>query len=100
MIKRLHPVVVIFVLVAPLLLAQDSGPNDSEPASLGGPWQLSWQNPSGSKQATIQIQQDGSTLSSSFQDSGGSSQLTGSIDGNKAFFASSGEFVGNLRAQR
>jgi hypothetical protein len=41
----------------------------------------------GSQQATIQIEQDGSTLSGTFQDWRGSSQLTGSIDGNNVSFS-------------
>lgn len=89
MIKRLYPVVFIFLLAAPLLLAQDSGSGDSQPANLGGSWQLSWQGRGGSQQATIQIQQDGSTLSGTFQDSSGpsSSQLTGTINGNNVSFS-------------
>jgi len=86
MIKRLYPVVFAFFLAAPLLLAQDSGSNDSQPANLGGSWQLSWQNRGSSEQATLQIQQDGSALSGTFQDSSGSSQLTGSTDGNNVSF--------------
>lgn len=88
MIRRLHPIVFIFLFAAPLLLAQDSGSNDSQPANLGGSWQLSWQGRGGSQQATIQIQQDGSTLSGTFQDSSGSSsQLTGNINGNNVSFS-------------
>src|ERR1700722_1774450 len=88
MIKRLYPFVFIFLLAAPLLLAQNSGSNDSQPANLGGSWQLSWQGRGGSQQATIQVQQDGSALSGTFQDSSGasSSQLTGTINGNNVSF--------------
>jgi hypothetical protein len=85
-IKRLYPVVFVCLLVAPLLLAQDSESNNSRPANIGGAWQLSWQGRGGSQQATIQIQQDGSKLSGTFQDSGGSSQLTGSVVGNNVSF--------------
>lgn len=87
MIKRLYPIVFIFLLAAPLLLAQDSESNNSQPANIGGAWQISWQGRGGSQQATIQIQQDGSKLSGTFQGSGGSSQLTGSIAGNNVSFS-------------
>jgi hypothetical protein len=86
-VKRLYPIVLICLLAAPLLLAQDSESNNSQPANIGGAWQLSWQGRSGSEQATIQIQQDGSALSGTFQDSRGSSQLTGSVQGNNVSFS-------------
>ena len=87
MIKRLYPIVFICLLSTPLLLAQDSESNNSQPANIGGSWQISWQGRSGSQQATIQIQQD-SRLNGTFQDSGGSSsQLTGSVAGNNVSFS-------------
>ena len=87
MIKRLYPIVFTFLLASPLLLAQDSGSNNSQPSNIGGAWQISWQPRSGSQQATMQIQQDGSKLSGTFQDSGGSSPVTGSIAGNSVSFS-------------
>ena len=87
MIKRLYPIVLICFLSIPLLFAQDSQSNNS-PANIGGAWQISWEGRGGSQQATIQIQQDGSKLSGTFQDSGGSSsQLTGSVAGNNISFS-------------
>jgi hypothetical protein len=41
----------------------------------------------GSQQATIQIQQDGSKLSGTFQGPRGSSRLTGSVSGNNVSFS-------------
>lgn len=88
MIKRLYPIVFICLLSTPLLLAQDSESSNSQPANIGGSWQISWQGRGGSQQATIQIQQDGSKLNGTFQDSGGSSsQLTGSVAGNNVSFS-------------
>jgi hypothetical protein len=87
LIKRLYPIVFICLLAAPLLLAQDSESNNSQPANIGGAWQLSWQGRSGSQQATIQIQQDGAALSGTFQDSRGSTPLTGSVQGNNVSFS-------------
>jgi hypothetical protein len=87
LIKRLYAIFFTFLLVAPLLLAQDSQSNNSQPANIGGAWQISWQARTGSQQATMQIQQDGSKLSGTFQDAGGSSPVTGSIAGNSVSFS-------------
>lgn len=88
MIKRLYPILFICLLAAPLLFAQDSQSNSSQPANIGGAWQISWERRGGSEQATMQIQQDGSKLSGTFLDSGGnSSQLTGSVAGTNVSFS-------------
>ena len=87
MIRRLYPIAFTFLLAAPLLLAQSSNSNNSQPASIGGAWQISWQGRGGSQQATMQIEQDGTKLSGKFQDSGGSSPVTGNIAGNNVFFS-------------
>jgi len=86
-IKRLYSIAFILLLAAPLLLAQDSQSNNSQPANIGGAWQISWQARNGSQQATMQIQQDGSKLSGTFQDASGSSSVTGSIAGNNVSFS-------------
>jgi hypothetical protein len=86
-IKRLFLIAFICLLAAPLLLAQDSESNHSQPANVGGAWQISWQALAGSQQAAMQVQQDGSKLSGTFQDSGGSSPLTGSVAGNNVSFS-------------
>ncbi len=87
MIKRFYPIMFICLFAAPLVLAQDSDSNNSQPANIGGAWQISWQGRDGSEQGTIQVQQDGSQLSGTFQDSRGSSQLTGSVAGNNVSFS-------------
>jgi hypothetical protein len=86
-IKRLYSIIPIVLLGVPLLLAQDSESNNSQPANIGGAWQISWQARNGSQQATVQIQQDGTKLSGTFQDSGGSSPLTGTVAGNNLSFS-------------
>jgi hypothetical protein len=90
-IKRLYPLayplVFICLLAVPLLLPQDSESNNSQPATIDGPWQLSWEGRRGSQQATIRILQDGSALSGTFQDSRGSSHLTGCLDQNNVSFS-------------
>lgn len=85
--KLLYPIVFTFLLTASLLLAQDSQSKNSQPANVGGAWQISWQGRSGTQQATMQIQQDGSKLSGTFEDASGSSSVTGSIAGNNLSFS-------------
>jgi hypothetical protein len=87
MIKRLYPVIVVCLVAAPLLLAQDSASNNSQPTNIGGVWQISWQGRGGPQQATIKIEQEGSTLSGTYQDPRGYSPLTGSVDGNNVSFS-------------
>jgi hypothetical protein len=86
-IKRLYSIIPIFLLAVPLLLAQDSESDNSQPTNIGGAWQISWQARNGSQQATVQIQQDGTKLSGTFQDLGGSSPLTGTVAGNNLSFS-------------
>jgi hypothetical protein len=86
MIKRLYLIVFAFLLAAPLLPAQESHSNNPQPSNISGAWQLSWQGRDGSQQSTIQIQQDGSKLSGTFQGPRGSSHLTGSVSGNNVSF--------------
>lgn len=86
MIKRLFPIVLVCLVAAPLLLAQDAQSNQSQSTNIGGAWQLSMQGREGAQQATMQLQQDGSKLSGTFQGPHGSSPLTGSVDGNNISF--------------
>jgi hypothetical protein len=91
LIKRLFSIVLVCLLAAPLLLAldalgQDAQSNQSQSTNIGGAWQLSMQGRDGSQQATMQLQQDGSKLSGTFQGPRGSSPLTGSVDGNNISF--------------
>ena len=86
MIKRLFPIVLVCLLAAPLLLAQDAQSNQSPSSNIGGAWQVSWQGRDGSQQATMQLQQDGSKLSGTFQGPRGSSPVTGSVDGSNISF--------------
>jgi hypothetical protein len=87
LIKRLYPIAFTFLLAAPFLLAQDSQSNNSQSANVSGAWQISWQARSGTQQATMQIQQDGSKLRGTFQDASGSSSVTGSVAGNNVSFS-------------
>jgi hypothetical protein len=87
LIKRLYPIAFTFLLAAPLLFAQSSDSNNSQPSNIGGAWQISWQGRGGSQEATMQIEQDGTKLRGTFQDSGGSSSVTGSIAGKSVSFS-------------
>lgn len=84
--KRLYTFVVVFLLATPLLLAQDSQSSESQPVNIGGAWQVSWQGRGGTQQGTMQIQQDGSKLSGTFEDASGSSSVTGSVSGKNISF--------------
>jgi hypothetical protein len=86
LIKRLFPIVLVCLLAAPLLLGQDAQSNQSQSTNIGGAWQLSMQGRDGAQQASMQLQQDGSKLSGTFQGPRGSSPLTGSVDGNNISF--------------
>jgi hypothetical protein len=86
LIKRFYPIAFVCLLATAGLMAQDSGSNQSRSTSFGGAWQVSWQGRDGSQQATMQIQQDGSKLSGTFQGARGSSPLSGSVDGNNISF--------------
>jgi hypothetical protein len=62
---------------------QDAAQNSSA-ATASGNWQVSWTNQDGdAKQASMQIAQDGSSLSGTFQAPRGSAKLTGSLQGNQ-----------------
>jgi hypothetical protein len=91
LIKRLFPIVLVCLVAAPLLLAQDAlgqdaQSNQSQSTNIGGAWQLSMQGRDSAQQASMQLQQDGSKLSGTFQGPRGSSPLTGSVDGNNISF--------------
>lgn len=56
------------------------------PADVAGDWQVSWQGRLGTAQCVLHLQQDGSKLTGTLQDSQGISQLTGSVDDKKISF--------------
>ena len=85
--KLLYPMVLTLLLTGPVVRAQDSQANNSSPANVGGSWQISWQGRNDAQQATMQIQQDGSKLSGTFEDESGSSSVNGSVAGNKVSFS-------------
>jgi hypothetical protein len=63
--------------------APDAAQNSSA-ATASGNWQVSWTNKDGDpKQASMQIKQDGSSLSGTFQAPRGSAKLTGSLQGSQ-----------------
>ena len=63
--------------------AQDTAQNTSA-TGVSGNWQMSWTDKNGDpKQGTLQLTQDGSSLSGTFQGPRASAPLTGSIQGNQ-----------------
>jgi hypothetical protein len=89
--KLLSGILVVVVGVAFSLLAQEDAPNVDAPAKVAGTWQMSWQGRKGSREATLQIQQDISKLSGTFQEKGRSAPLTGSVQGDKISLTAAGE---------
>lgn len=71
---------------APSAMAAIAGADgqDSSAASVTGSWQLSFTDPQGNaRQASLQLQQDGSKVSGTFQGQRGSGAVTGSVQGNQ-----------------
>jgi|HubBroStandDraft_6_1064221.scaffolds.fasta_scaffold1262801_2 hypothetical protein len=64
-----------------LVLILTAGLLASAPENVAGTWQISWQVRLGTAHATVQLKQDGSKLSGTFEEMGVSSRLSGSIQG-------------------
>ena len=71
------------VLAAPLV-AQDAGTNTAASADLSGSWQMNWSAANGAqRQVSMEIKQDGSKLSGTFEGERGSIPLSGKLDGDQ-----------------
>lgn len=86
-------------------LVQDASQPAGETASVGGKWLLSWQGRKKSRQATLNIQQDGSKLAGTCVERGGSEPLSGSVQGNQVSISVDGEkrsisFTGTVDGKR
>jgi len=68
-----------FLVLSTCLMASDQ-------ADVAGTWQISWQVRLGTAHATVQLTQDGSKLSGTFEQMGVSSNLSGSIQGKNVSF--------------
>src|SRR5271155_5261862 len=65
-------------------VAEQDAARSSGAATASGNWQVSWTNKDGdAKQASMQITQDGSSLSGTFQAPRGAAKLTGSLQENQ-----------------
>lgn len=74
--------------IVPSTLAQEAEQDRNSAPSLSGSWQMSWTAPNGNqRQATLEIKQDGSKLSGSFEGERGSVPLKGSAQGNQVTFS-------------
>lgn len=73
----------ITAYAAPTEMAGVAG-QDSSASSVAGSWQLSFTDPMGNqRQASLQLQQDGSKISGTFQGQRGSGAVSGNIQGNQ-----------------
>ena len=78
------------------------------PENVTGTWQMSWQVRLGTARATVQLKQDGSKLSGTFQEMGVSSRLSGTIQGKNISFdvdfpgprPYTIEFIGNIDGEK
>lgn len=62
----------------------EGGGQDSSASSVAGSWTLSFTDPQGTaRQASLQLQQDGSKISGTFQGQRGSGAVSGSMQGNQ-----------------
>jgi hypothetical protein len=69
----------LFLMFSTTLMATDQ-------AEVAGAWQVSWQVRLGTAHATVQLTQDGSKLSGTFEEMGVSSKLSGSVEGKNISF--------------
>jgi hypothetical protein len=90
----------LIAFALPLLLALSVYADDpsSNPPSVSGTWQISWQSRQGTQQRTLQLQQDGSQISGTLQGPRGSTPLSGSLNGDKISFNL--QFQGRRRSIR
>lgn len=65
---------------------ETSSPSAAKPPDVSGKWQVSWQGRLGTEQCTLQLHQDGTKLTGTFQDQRGLSSLSGTIDGKQISF--------------
>jgi hypothetical protein len=84
--RQLSLVLVLLFGLVSCLLAQDAAQGSSQPANVAGKWQMSWQGRDGARQATLQLQQDGSNLTGTLDGERGSAPVTGTINGSNVSF--------------
>jgi hypothetical protein len=71
-------------VLAASLPAQDAANDTSAAVDLSGTWQMSWSGQNGGhRQASMEIKQDGSKLSGSFDGQRGSLPLSGKLNGDQ-----------------
>ena len=67
----------------PALASAQEMTHTGETANIAGKWQVSWQGKKKSREATMEIQQEDSKLSGTFEAQGGSKPLNGTLQGNR-----------------
>lgn len=66
--------------------SQEASQDNKASTSLSGNWQISWAGRNGQRQGTLQIKQDGSKLSGTFEGERGSVPLKGRLEGTQVSF--------------
>lgn len=70
------------------LFAQESSTGHSESAKIAGTWKMSMETPHGMVSGPLQVKQDGSKLTGTYEvEHIGSMSLTGTVDGKKVSFS-------------
>ena len=77
--KKLFSAILVLGLFASCLLAEHT--------KIGGKWQLSLDTPHGTVQGALELQQDGSKLTGTYDGPHGAMRLTGTVDGTKVSFS-------------
>jgi hypothetical protein len=85
--KKLFSVMLVVALgTACSLVAQSTG--KSESIKIAGKWQMSLETPHGPMQGPLEVQQDGSKLTGTYEiEHMGSMTLTGKVEGDKVSFS-------------
>jgi hypothetical protein len=96
-VTRLLLIIAAFLLLAgaivfPLPAATQAQENAStssspQPPDVSGKWQVTWQGRLGAEQCTLQLHQEGTKLTGTFQDVHGLSSLSGTVDAKQISFA-------------
>lgn len=84
--KKLLSITLAIVLGACCLPAQSTA--KSEPAKVAGKWQMSLETPHGPMKGPLEVKQDGSKLTGTYElEQIGSMTLTGKVEGDKVSFS-------------
>lgn len=89
--KLLLGMFTVILGIVSCLSAQEAASSSDEPAKIAGVWHLSWHGRRGDREATFEIQQDGTKLTGTFDMEGRPTPVSGSIRGSKVSFTAAGK---------